>query len=184
MTSQRHDVPAETFLAAFQQLEPYVEKKYGIPVRIRDVPNPFTGDLDGAEIHVDYDVDPETGLFILTHLFGHTVQWNLSDDARRLGQTPVHPPAPESYIDSLLHYEHEAARYSLALFHEAKITGLDQWLSDFSACDLAYLGHFYRTGEKRDFFSFWISATHLLTPLPVPLFFPEKWLSRWGGVVI
>ena len=25
-----------------------MENTYGIPIRIRDVPNPFTGDLDGA----------------------------------------------------------------------------------------------------------------------------------------
>lgn len=108
----KHPELTDVFVAAFDRLEPYIEKKYGIPVRIRDVPNPFTGDLDGAEIHVDYDVDPETALFIIAHLFGHTVQWNLSSRARTLGLTPVTPPVAEEVLKELLQYEHLSFRVS------------------------------------------------------------------------
>ena len=52
----------QRFLKVFNQLERRIETVYGIPVRITDVPHPFTGDLDGAEIHVDYDEDPETAV--------------------------------------------------------------------------------------------------------------------------
>ena len=38
-----------------------------------DVLDPNTGDFDGMSIKVDYDQDLETALFVLIHLFGHTV---------------------------------------------------------------------------------------------------------------
>ena len=41
------------------------------------------------------------------------------------------------------------------LFHQIGITDIDQWFCDYTACDQAYLLHFYRTGEKRDFRAFW-----------------------------
>ena len=66
----------------FNRLERFIEDRWLIPVHIRDVPNPFTGDLDGQEIMVDYDIDIEDAVFILIHLFGHTVQWNVSAERR------------------------------------------------------------------------------------------------------
>src|SRR5262249_12307604 len=47
------------FREVFNTLEPYIERRYGVPVIISDVPDPFTGDLDGSEIHVDYANDVE-----------------------------------------------------------------------------------------------------------------------------
>jgi hypothetical protein len=44
--------------------------------------------------------------------------------------------------------------------------------------------HFYRTGEKRLFRTFWRDGMPLLTPLPIPEFCPERWVSRSGGVVL
>ena len=106
----------ERLRAVFNRLERLIEDRWGVPVRIQDVPNPFTGDLDGGEIMVDYD--------------------------------------------------------------------LDQWISDFAACDSAYLMHLYRTGEKRPFRSFWRDATPLATPLAIPEFQPTQWLSRHQGTVV
>ena len=167
----------------FNLVERHVEDVYGLPVRIRDVPAPFTGDLDGAEIHVDYEESPENALFILCHLFGHTVQWNLSARAREIGTVIQSNPSPELMAE-LGEYEEEACRYSLALLHRLGITDLDQWLSDFARCDLAYLTHFYRTGEKRPFLSFWKSGEPVLEPLEIPPFEPQRWISRWEGVVV
>src|SRR5262245_36957658 len=73
------------FREVFNTLESYIERRYGVPVIISDVPDPFTGDLDGSEIHVDYANDVEASVFIIAHLFGHTVQWNLSEYARQIG---------------------------------------------------------------------------------------------------
>ena len=168
---------------AFNTLEAYVERTYGVPIRISDVPNPFTGDLDGAEIQVDYAEDIESALFIIAHLFGHTVQWNTDEAAREIGYK-LYPNADEAMMRRLHAYEYEACRYSMQLFHEAGIGDLDQWLSDYSACDFAYLAHFYRTGEKPPFKTFWKDGAPLLEPKPIPPFEPTKWVSRWEGIVV
>ena len=64
----------ERFREVFDTLEPYIERRYGVPVIIKDVPDPFTGDLDGTEIHVDYANDVESAVFIIAHLFGQFQQ--------------------------------------------------------------------------------------------------------------
>ena len=75
----------ERFREVYNVVSAFVEDRYGVPVVISDVVNPFTGDLDGAEIHVDYENSMEEAVFILVHLFGHTVQWNLSEYNRKIG---------------------------------------------------------------------------------------------------
>jgi len=173
----------ERFMEVFNRLERHIEDTYGIPVVISDVADPFTGDLDGAEIRVDYDQTAEDGLFIIAHLFGHTVQWNQSARAREIGSIVQQSPTPEM-LDELEEYERVACRYSLQLFHDCGVHDLDQWLADFAACDFAYLRHFYATGEKRPFRSFWKDGTPRLSPLPVPEFHPQSWHSRWEGIVV
>ena len=174
--------PGDRYREAYNLAAAWIERRYGLPVVVTDVPAPFTGDLDGASILVDYDLDAEDALFILVHLFGHTVQWNVSPEDRALGLLEVRD-ASEELLVALAQYERSAARYSLQLFHEAGVHDLDQWLSDFAACDIAYLMHFYRTGEKRAFRSFWKDGTPLLAPLAIPSFRPTKWISRSGTVV-
>jgi hypothetical protein len=167
----------------FDRIEPLIERRWGIPVRIADVPNPFTGDLDGAEILVDHDLDIEDAVFIVVHLFGHTVQWNVSEKAREIGMA-----RRQSWTDDELRelgdYEAQACRYSLQLLHEAGVHDLDQWVSNFAACDSEYLMHFYKTGEKRPFRSFWRDDAPLLEPLAIPAFHPTCWISRYEGTVI
>jgi len=172
------------FRHAFNRVEAHIEARYCIPVRILDVPDPFTGDLDGAEIHIDYEQSPEDGLAIIAHLFGHTVQWNLSERGRTLGVQQPDPSLSQQRLDELYHYELEAARYSLQLFHEAGLGELDQWLSDYFHCDWGYLQHFYRTGEKPAFMSFWQSGGVRIQPLAIPAFQTKAWRSRFGGVVV
>lgn len=173
----------ERLRAVFNTIEPYIEDRYGVPVIISDVIDPFTGDLDGAEIRVDYAISIEEAVFILAHLFGHTVQWNVSERAREIGSTAMVGQS-ESVLAELQRYEQEACRYSLQLFHDAGVLDLDQWLSDYAACDCAYLFHFYRTGTKAPFYDFWKDGTPLLEPLPIPPFRPERWISRWQGTVV
>ena len=174
----------ERFLEVFNRLEKIIEEKYGIPVRIKDVPNPFTGDLDGAEIHVDYNEDPEDALFILVHLFGHTIQWNLDPKAIEIGMAVFNlEPTPEN-LAALEVYEVQACQYSLQLMHEAGVLDKDQWLADFAACDFAYLRDFYLTKEKKPFRSFWKSGCPTLQPIPIPDFQPKELMTRWQGVVV
>jgi hypothetical protein len=171
--------------SVFNRLERTIEDRWEIPVHIQDVPNPFTGDLDGEQIMVDYDLDIEEAVFILIHLFGHTVQWNVSEERREVAFLA---PGAGTWTDDQLRrvgdYEAEACRYSLQLLHDVGVHDLDQWISDFAACDSAYLMHFYKTGEKRPFRSFWQDHAVLLTPQAIPEFRPTQWLSRAKGTVV
>jgi hypothetical protein len=175
-------IPDTRFREVFDLVRGHIERRYGLPVVITDVPDPFTGDLDGAAIMVDHALEAEESLFILVHLFGHTVQWNVSPRDRTLGLLEVRDPS-DQLLAELARYEEDAARYSLQLFHETGVLDLDQWLSDFAACDVAYLLHFYRTGEKRPFRSFWTENSPRITPLPIPPFHPRSWVSRSGTVI-
>jgi len=165
------------------RVERHIEEVYGIRVVTRDVPDPLTGDLNGAEIHVDCAVTPEQRLFLLAHLFGHTVQWNISPEAFELGR-PQAPPVMEQGLPILMEYEREAARYALALLHEVEITDVDQWFADYAACDAAYLRHYYVNAEKREFLSFWLEGTARLQAQPIPPFTPTNRAFRSDGVVI
>jgi hypothetical protein len=159
-----------------------IEGTYGLTVVLTEIPAPYTADTDGASIFVDRRLGAEEMLFAVVHLFGHAVEWNTSSTERELGLLVVREPT-EELLARLLQYEQTAARYSLQLLHETGILDLDQWLSDFAACDAAYLFHFYRTGEKREFRSFWSDGATLLVPIPIPDFRPTKWISRSGIVI-
>ncbi len=165
------------------RVQEHLEQAYKINVVTRDIPGPLTGDLDGSEIHIDTAVSPEQRLFLLAHLFGHTVQWNVNPGAIEIGRLFT-PPVGDDLLAKVMEYEREAACLSMAMLHQIGIPGLDQWLSDYSACDLAYLWHYYRTGEKRSFQSFWRDNTDRLQPKPIPPFTPRKRVFRCEGVVI
>jgi len=165
------------------QVEQRLGDHYHVGVITRDIPDPLTGDLDGAEIHIDVAVTDEQRLFLLAHLFGHTVQWNTDPAAFELGRQ-YKPPVDERLYPAILNYESEAACYGLSLLHEVGITEIDQWFSNYTACDQAYLVHFYRTGEKGDFQSFWRDAMPLLVAKAIPDFLPSRRVFRTDGVVI
>jgi hypothetical protein len=170
--------------ACANTLERYLTRRYRIPVLTFDVADPFTGDLDGREIHIDYKVEPAERLFLIAHLFGHTVQWSVSPSSRQIGRDLI-IPVPEAMILSLLDFEREAASYGLKLMHNNKIKDLDQWFADYSACDLAYLANYYRTGEKKGAKDFWRPNQPPVVPKGIPRRFkPKKWVSRNDGVVI
>jgi hypothetical protein len=174
------EIPFDEYCARVQKS---LETLYGIPVVTRDIPDPLTGDLDGLEIHIDYAVTPEQRLFLLGHLFGHTVQWNVDSAALEIGRR-YQPPVEEGLIPGIIAYEREAACYGLAMFHQIGITDVDQWFCDYTACDQAYLLHFYRTGEKRDFRFFWRIGAPAIEPKPVPRFTPTRKSFRMDGIVI
>jgi hypothetical protein len=161
----------------------YIEERFAVAVRFVEFQPPFLGDLNGAEIQLQRGHEPRAALFTLVHLFGHTVQWNLSERVRHLGGK-----APGTYsaaeLEEIEEYEKGASRYALALLHDLGIHDLDPWFADFAACDLAYLEHFYRTGERLDPASFWRPGRPLLSPLPIPRFSPTAFKYRWSGVVL
>ena len=94
------------------------------------------------------------------------------------------PPTAEAADDALEAYEREACRYSLQALHEAGVTHLDQWLADHSACDQAYLRHFYQSGERLPFSGFWREGTPPLEPLAIPPFTPRRWRRRGRAIVL
>ena len=156
---------------------------YAIPVITRDIPPPLIGDLDGAEIQIDPGIAPEARLFLLAHLFGHTVQWNVDRRTLAIGR-PLAPPVPSERLPLLAAYEREAASYGLSLLHESGIQSIDQWFCDYSACDEAYLMHYYRTGHRKEFTDFWRSNSPLFAGRPIPRFTPVRRSLRGNGVVI
>ncbi|HEU0054573.1 MAG TPA: hypothetical protein VFQ39_15405 [Longimicrobium sp.] len=179
-----YDITEERFREVFNLLERAIEDRWGIPITIRDVPEPFTGDLDGETIDVDYDLPVDEAVFILLHLFGHTVQWNAHADTRELGLMSVKDP-DDALLARIEEYERAAGRYSLQLLHDLGIFDLDQWVADYTGADVRYLMHFYRTGEKPPLERFWREGEPVAAPVPIPPFQPTRWLSRaTGGVVI
>ena len=171
------------FREAGARVESYIARHYGIAVVTRAAGGGFVGDLDGAEIRIDPSTTGEQRLFLLAHLFGHTVQWNTDEQAFELGQ-PQTPPVREDLLPPLLAYEREAASYGLALLRQASAGPVEPWYSDYSACDLRYLMHYYRTGEKGDFRSFWRDGCLPLRHKAIPPFQPVRRVFRAAGVVI
>jgi len=164
-------------------LTKHLHARYGVSVEVASIEPPLKGDLDGSRILVgDHNTDEER-LFLVAHLFGHTVQWNVSAELRRLGMTkPVKPTSDEQ--EALEAYEREACRYSQQALHEAGVLGLDQWLADYSACDLAFLRHLYTTGERRAFREFWTPGQPLIEALAIPPFTPTRWRRREQAIVL
>jgi hypothetical protein len=175
------DAAAFTHYAA--RVQQHLETTYNLRVVTRDITDPLTGDLDGAEIHIDYAVSPEERFFLLAHLFGHTVQWNIDPRAFELGK-PHPPPVDETLLPAIREYEREAATYALWMLHQIDIYDADEWFCNYTACDMEYLVHFYRTGEKREFKSFWREHSPPIAPRPVPFFTPTKRAFRLDGIVI
>jgi hypothetical protein len=173
----------ERFHEAYAAISGFIETRYGLAVQVQDVPAPFTGDLDGERIVVDHELSTEDALFIVAHLFGHTVQWNTNPAERELGSLAVNNPSPE-LLEQLAAYERRAASFAMQLFHDAGVHDLDQWLSDYSACDIKYLCDFYRTGVKAPFRSCWQHATPIVQAEAIPAFVPTRWTARNTGVVI
>ena len=180
MYNQPVDIPFAKYCAVVQQR---IEQHYHLRVVTRDIPDPLTGDLDGIEIHIDYAVTPEQRLFLLAHLFGHTVQWNVDPGAFELGRQ-YRPPVDERLFPEIAAYEMEAASYGLSLLHEIGIRDIDPWFSAYTASDQAYLVHYYRTGEKKEFSDFWTDQAPLLKAKPIPQFTAQKRAFRMDGIVI
>ncbi len=165
---------------AFDKIERHIEDVYSIPVSINDVVHPNTGDFDGTKIELDHDQELDSALFVLVHLFGHTVQWNISAEYRALG-SDLSIGKGEEVLMKILEYEKNATRYSLQLKHDVQETDIYQWVSDYIAADWKNHAHNYRTGEKLDFRTLIEPGKGtLLGPLKIPAFTPQKWISRWS----
>jgi hypothetical protein len=167
------------YRAVYNRVVPIVEKRYGVEVTISDVVDPNTGDFDGRQILIDHDQDLEVALFVLVHLFGHTVQWNVSEAYRDLGLN-VAVGKTEEEMAAITEYEQGATRLGIALLHEAGVRDMDGWASDWWRADFEYLLHYYATGEKLDVRGLLKRGGEALAPLSIPAFTPQKYASRWS----
>jgi hypothetical protein len=164
--------------AAFRKVRDRVEE-YGVRVYIGDVKDPNTGTFDGSEIGIDWANDAETSLFVLAHLFGHTVQWNTVESYRTI-DARAKPGAPEAVIEEARLYERNASRLGLTLLHEAGVRDRDQWIADWWASDWKYLSSYYATGKLPDWQSCRSTGHPLLDPLAIPKFVPARYPPRYA----
>ena len=141
--------------------------KYGFVIEYRDLEKPRTGIFDGLRIVIDPDVGFEMQCFLLLHLFGHSVQWvapSLEHSVDELQNT-----ADRARFMRVLHdYEFQAAGFGLQLVHEAGVTALDQWYSDFVATDWRYVEGYYQTGALPEWHTCIARDCPLIEPAPIP----------------
>jgi hypothetical protein len=164
----------ETFRAVRVGVE-----KYGLKVYIGDVQDPNTGTFDGTEIGIDYANDLEMSLFVLVHLFGHTVQWN-TVPAYRSFEAKVKPGSPPDLIEEARLYELNASRLGLQLFHDLGISDRDQWLANWCLGDWNYLSTYYRTATLPAWHDCVVHDAPPLTPMAIPAFTPQRFYPRYA----
>ncbi len=164
------------FRAVFRALAGHIERAYSLKVNVGPVTGSYTGQFDGREIWADLDKDPEEAVFILVHLFGHTVQWNLDEKLRLLGL--ANSGVKEEDLPRIYEYERQASQLGLALLEETGEFRLARWLTDRFGADWKFLARFYRTGEKVRFESEAGADETLLAALPIPSFIPQRWTPR------
>jgi len=164
--------------AALRLVRDRVES-YGVRVYVGDVRDPNTGTFDGAEIGIDWANDVDTSLFVLVHLFGHTVQWNTVAAYRTIDSRAVPGAAPEVLEEARL-YEKNASRFGLSLLHEAGVTDRDQWISDWWGSDWKYLSTYYATGKLPEWSSCRSTGHPRLEPLAIPAFTPTRYPPRYA----
>jgi hypothetical protein len=104
------------FRTVFRALVERIERAHSLKVNVGPVTGSYTGQFDGREIWVDVDKDPEEAVFILVHLFGHTVRWNLSERLRMLGLAVT--GVKEEDLPRIYEYECEASQFGLALLRK------------------------------------------------------------------
>ena len=173
----------ETFDACFTAGLELARGKYGLVVTIGPMDPPFFGDLDGREIWIIDTANSSERLFLLLHLFGHTVQWNTSPDALRIAflQAPIKDPALLAAAEA---YELEASAYASTFLEEAGFPQLRQWFSDYARADIAYLIEFYETETTEEVKDFWVRGKPMVELKPVPAFTPRKVAERRSGRVV
>ena len=168
--------PAVDFRKVFRALVERIERGFHLKVTVGPVTGSYTGQFDGREIWVDLEKDPEEAVFILVHLFGHTVQWNIDEKLRVLGL--ANSGVTETDLPCIYQYERQASQLGLALLAQTGEFRLARWLTHRFGADWKFLAHFYRTGEKVRFEADAGADEPLLTAVPIPVFVPQRWPPR------
>ncbi len=167
---------AVDYRTIFCSLAERIERAYHLKVNVGPVTGSYTGQFDGKEIWVDLEKDPEEAVFILVHLFGHTIQWNQDEKLRALGLAVSGVKVDD--LPRIYQYERQASQLGLELLEETGEFRLARWLTDRFGADWKFLEHFYRTGEKVRFETESGAGEALLEALPIPGFIPQRWSPR------
>jgi hypothetical protein len=141
--------------------------KHGFAIEYRDLEPPRTGTFNGLRIHLDPDVGFEMQCFILLHLFGHSVQWvapTLEASLDELQNTD----SMDVFLTALRRYEFEAACLGMQLMHDAGVTTLDQWYSDFVETDWRYVKRFYLEGSVPEWSECMAHNCEIIAPVSIP----------------
>ena len=141
--------------------------KYGFVLEYRDLEPPRTGIFDGLRIVIDPDVRFEMQCFLLLHLFGHSVQWVAPSIESKL-QDLQNTTDRARFMQVLHDYEREAAGFGMTLLHEAGVTALDQWYSDFVQTDWQYVERYYQDNALPDWNTCIASDCALVVGTPIP----------------
>ncbi len=182
------------FESHYEKMRVEITNRFGISTHEMVLEAPKTGEFDGMSLIIDERLDSETKLFLLLHLFGHNVQWLISDKLRELGlRQPGFQDfdAFESYrktltnLEEIHEYEQDACAMGLQICQEAGITDLDQWCSDWANADWDYLRDCYTKGfcqKRQDDFKqlYYKMNTKLIAPMPVPSFKLKRWDARYA----
>jgi len=111
-----------------------------------DIDEFFKGDLDGLNICIR-QISDEEDLFNILHMVGHSIQWNVSEELRELGNKIYVDPSDE-LLKTLQHYEWEANCYGYKILLDLGFSDLKPWLESKYVLDMLFLTHFYKTGQK------------------------------------
>jgi hypothetical protein len=139
---------------------------YGFAIEYAKLERPRLGIFDGLSITLDPAVDFEMQIFLLLHLFGHSVQWvapAYRPEILDLGQEDL-----EVFLAAVRSYERNAARFGLQLLHENGVFDLDPWMFDFAETDSVYLETYYRTGSIPAWESCLVHGAAPFEPLMIP----------------
>jgi len=150
-----------------------------------DIDEFFKGDLDGLNICIR-EINYEEDLFNILHMVGHSIQWNVSQKLRELGNKIYLNPS-DKLLKKLQDYEWEANCYGYKILLDLGFGDLKPWLESKYILDMLYLTHFYKTGEKlRDISKSTLKNAYKkpLISLSIPKITPISQNNSRNGIVI
>lgn len=119
-------------------------KSYGYEVREAELEKPKTGIFNGLAITLDQSQPAYLKVFILLHLFGHSVQWTAPAIEHKL-EALQNTPDKAEFMQVLHNYEYEAAQFAAKLLVDAGFPEYQGWLADFVETDWQYVKRYYET---------------------------------------
>lgn len=147
MASKKTPTPPPDFQGVLNKVTPLI-LGYGMIITYTKEIDPFfKGDIDGKNIYIADHLSAEQKLFNILHLFGHNLQWTISEELRTLGSQLYNDP-DDALLRKLQTYEYDANCYGLQLLYDVKEHKLEYWLEKKYEQDMLYLTHWYKTGEK------------------------------------